>query len=166
MPISKETKRPKGFAYITFTLPEHAVRAHKELDMKNFQGRLMHILPSKEKPQQKEEDILGPNGMKMSKYKQQKELDRKKNAGSDFNWNSLYMSVCIHCFLCCQKLKSSYIISVLKLIEITNIFYLFTHRAMLLQNLFLIVWVLTKLPCLMLMQIIWLFDLLWQKQKL
>ena len=158
MPISKETKRPKGFAYITFTLPEHAVRAHKELDMKNFQGRLMHILPSKEKPQQKEEDILGPNGMKMSKYKQQKELDRKKNAGSDFNWNSLYMSVRIY-FSFVAK-------SVLKLIEITNVFYLFTYRAMLLQNLSLIVWVLTRLPYLMLMQIIWLFDLRWQKQKL
>ncbi|KAI9489053.1 hypothetical protein BDB00DRAFT_962913 [Zychaea mexicana] len=92
MPISKDTKRPKGFAYVTFTLPEHAVKAHKDMDMKNFQGRLIHILPSKEKPQQKEEEILGPNGMKMSKFKQQKELDRKKNAGSEFNWNSLYMS--------------------------------------------------------------------------
>lgn len=61
--------------------------------MKFFQGRLMHIIPAKEKPQAPEQDILGPNGTKLSKVKKEKEAKRKNLAGSDFNWSTLYMSV-------------------------------------------------------------------------
>lgn len=93
MPISKETKRPKGFAYILYLLPEHAIKAYKELDNSPFLGRLLHILPAKEKPQAPEEEPVGPNGIKLSKFKKEKEQKRKNLAGSEFNWNSLYMSV-------------------------------------------------------------------------
>ncbi|KAL1936134.1 hypothetical protein VTP01DRAFT_268 [Rhizomucor pusillus] len=92
MPISKETKRPKGFAYILYLLPEHAIKAYKELDNSPFLGRLLHILPAKEKPQAPEEEPVGPNGIKLSKFKKEKEQKRKNLAGSEFNWNSLYMS--------------------------------------------------------------------------
>ncbi|KAI8097768.1 uncharacterized protein BX664DRAFT_293484 [Halteromyces radiatus] len=92
MPIAKDTKQPKGYAYILFLLPEHAVNAYKELDMKEFQGRLLHILPAKEKPVSKEEEIYGINGSKLSAVKKEKEQKRKNLAGNDFNWNSLYMS--------------------------------------------------------------------------
>lgn len=95
MPISKETKRPKGFAYILYLLPEHAVKAYKELDNSPFLGRLLHVLPAKEKPQAPEQEPVGPNGIKMSKFKKEKEQKRKNLAGSDFNWNSLYMSVSV-----------------------------------------------------------------------
>ncbi|KAI7885786.1 RNA-binding domain-containing protein, partial [Lichtheimia hyalospora FSU 10163] len=67
LPVSKDTKRPKGYAYIGFLLPEHAVQAYQDQDMKFFQGRLMHIIPAKEKPQAPEQEILGPNGTKLSK---------------------------------------------------------------------------------------------------
>lgn len=40
----------KGFATITFLLPEHAVRAYTELDGKAFEGRMLHLLPAKSKP--------------------------------------------------------------------------------------------------------------------
>ena len=33
----------KGFAYITYTLPENAVRACAGLDRQSFQGRLLHV---------------------------------------------------------------------------------------------------------------------------
>ncbi|CAO3639840.1 unnamed protein product [Cunninghamella echinulata] len=92
MPISRDTKQSKGYAYILYLLPEHAVKAYKDLDMKSFQGRLLHILPAKEKPVSKEEEIYGPNGTKLSSIKKEKEKKRKNLAGSDFNWNSLYMS--------------------------------------------------------------------------
>jgi multiple RNA-binding domain-containing protein 1 len=93
MPIARDTKKSKGYAYILYMLPDHAIRAFDALDMKTFQGRLMHILPANEKPPQKEEDILGANGTKLSAVKKEKERKRKSLAGNDFNWNSLYMSV-------------------------------------------------------------------------
>lgn len=100
MPISKDTKRPKGFAYILYLLPEHAVKAFEDLDMKFFQGRLLHIIPGKEKPQrQEEQELYGPNGTKLSKVQKQKALKQKSLAKSDFNWNSLYMSVSASNFL-------------------------------------------------------------------
>ncbi|KAI8074728.1 hypothetical protein BC940DRAFT_249567 [Gongronella butleri] len=92
MPIAKDTKQAKGYAYIAFMLPEHAIKAYKAMDMKEFQGRLLHVLPAKEKPASKEEDIYGPNGTKISKVKKEKEQKRRNLAGNDFNWNSLYMS--------------------------------------------------------------------------
>ncbi|ORX57506.1 RNA-binding domain-containing protein [Hesseltinella vesiculosa] len=92
MPIAKDTKQAKGYAYIAYMLPEHAIKAYKALDMKEFQGRLLHVLPAKEKPVSKEEEIYGPNGTKISKVKKEKEQKRRNLAGNDFNWNSLYMS--------------------------------------------------------------------------
>lgn len=53
----------------------------------------MHIIPAKEKPQAPEQEILGPNGTKLSKVKKEKEAKRRNLAGSDFNWSTLYMSV-------------------------------------------------------------------------
>ncbi|ORX74678.1 RNA-binding domain-containing protein [Linderina pennispora] len=90
MPISKDTKRPKGFAYILYLLPEHAVKAFKAMDNQYFMGRLLHVLPGKEKPQARErEDQQG--GFK-SNVKKERDAKLKAQAGSDFNWNSLYMS--------------------------------------------------------------------------
>ncbi|KAJ1732184.1 Multiple RNA-binding domain-containing protein 1, partial [Coemansia biformis] len=90
MPISKDTKRPKGFAYILFLLPEHAVKAYKAMDNKVFLGRLLHVLPGKEKPQPREQDdTLG--GFK-SGVKKERDAQKKALAGNSFNWNSLYMS--------------------------------------------------------------------------
>ncbi|KAK9764444.1 Multiple RNA-binding domain-containing protein 1 [Basidiobolus ranarum] len=86
MPIDKETKKPKGFAYILYLIPEHAVKAFFELDGKFFQGRLLHILPAKEKPQPPKEDESSMS------IKKQKEAKRKAQSGNDFNWNSLFMS--------------------------------------------------------------------------
>lgn len=92
MPIARDTKKSKGYAYILYLLPEHALKAYEALDMKTFQGRLLHIIPAQEKPPAKEEDILGVNGTKLSAVKKEKEKKRRNLAGNDFNWNSLYMS--------------------------------------------------------------------------
>lgn len=97
MPIAKDTKKSKGYAYISFLLPEHALKAYEALDMKTFQGRLLHILPGAEKPPAKEEELMGMNGAKLSSVKKEKEKKRKNLAGNDFNWNSLYMSVNYFC---------------------------------------------------------------------
>ena len=40
MPIDPETKKSKAIAFVTFSLPEHAVKAFQELDGTIFQVRL------------------------------------------------------------------------------------------------------------------------------
>ena len=55
LPLGKTTNKPTGIGFVTFVMPEHAVRAFNELDGKIFQGRLLHILPSKAK-ETKDED--------------------------------------------------------------------------------------------------------------
>ncbi|PVV04503.1 hypothetical protein BB560_000995 [Smittium megazygosporum] len=96
VPIDKETKKPKGFAYVLYVLPEHAVKAFKSSDHQFFQGRLLHIIPADEKPGTKlgeaGKDSLGGDGGEQGSLKKKREEKRKANAGSSFNWNSLYMS--------------------------------------------------------------------------
>ncbi|OLY85792.1 Multiple RNA-binding domain-containing protein 1 [Smittium mucronatum] len=94
MPIDNQSKKPKGFAYVLYLLPENAVKAFKSSDHQFFQGRHLHILPADDKPSNPNADN---NNDSSSLYgdknlKKQKESARKKNAGNDFNWNSLYMS--------------------------------------------------------------------------
>ena len=57
LPLDKNTNKTIGIGYVTFLMPEHAVKAFNELDGHVFQGRLLHILPSKAK--KSEEDITG-----------------------------------------------------------------------------------------------------------
>lgn len=69
--------------------PQDAGKALLALDGKDFQGRLMHILPATDKKTQKLDDF------ELSKLplKQQKALKRKMDAASSsFSWNSLYMN--------------------------------------------------------------------------
>ncbi|GBB91356.1 hypothetical protein RclHR1_01860010 [Rhizophagus clarus] len=86
LPLDKETKKQKGFAYVLYHIPEHAVKAFIELDNKFFMGRLLHILPSREKPQSHDSDPSKWN------LKKQREMKLKAQATSDFNWNTLYMN--------------------------------------------------------------------------
>jgi multiple RNA-binding domain-containing protein 1 len=87
MPIARETKKPKGFAYILFMIPEHAVKAYSQLDGTIFQGRLLHILPAlDEQEKKKESTVAGQSG-----YRAKKEEERKADAGKDYNWNSLFI---------------------------------------------------------------------------
>ncbi|WAR01970.1 RBM19-like protein [Mya arenaria] len=55
LPVDSLTKKVKGFAFITYMMPEHAVKAFTKLDGKVFQGRMLHILPGKEKKEDEEE---------------------------------------------------------------------------------------------------------------
>jgi multiple RNA-binding domain-containing protein 1 len=69
------------------------VNAYKGLDGKDFQGRLLHILPASAKKSYKIDDY------ELSKLplKKQKQIKRKMEASSStFNWNSLYMNVSHH----------------------------------------------------------------------
>ncbi|EEP81774.1 multiple RNA-binding domain-containing protein 1 [Uncinocarpus reesii 1704] len=79
----------KGFAYAQFVDPDSAIEAYKELDGRDFQGRLMHILPASSKKTYK------INEYELSKLplKKQQQIKRKAEAASStFSWNSLYMN--------------------------------------------------------------------------
>lgn len=88
--VDKETKRSKGIAYILYALPESAARALEDLDNSIFQGRLLHIMPAKQKvlPVKQDEST----GF-IKTFKQQREEKRKKSeSGGDTRaWNSLFM---------------------------------------------------------------------------
>ncbi|XP_041084214.1 probable RNA-binding protein 19 isoform X2 [Polyodon spathula] len=87
-PIDSLTKKPKGFAFITFLIPEHAVKALAELDGHIFQGRMLHLLPSTIKKEKVEE---GPTAPGASSYKKQKDSKDKASGASSHNWNTLFV---------------------------------------------------------------------------
>ncbi|KYQ94283.1 RNA-binding region RNP-1 domain-containing protein [Tieghemostelium lacteum] len=90
LPIDNETKKPRGFAFILFLIPENAVRAMAEMDSKVYHGRIMHILPAKSAPvkMRVEADL---NGSVNSSFKKQQQDKLKQGAGSTHNWNALFM---------------------------------------------------------------------------
>ncbi|XP_069070627.1 probable RNA-binding protein 19 [Pleurodeles waltl] len=87
-PIDSLTKKPKGFAFITFMIPEHAVKAYAEVDGHVFQGRMLHVLPSTIRKDDGETD---PNTAGSSTFKKQKASKDKASSSSSHNWNTLFM---------------------------------------------------------------------------
>ncbi|XP_063171945.1 probable RNA-binding protein 19 [Candoia aspera] len=86
-PVDGLTKRPKGFAFVTYMFPEHAVKAFAEVDGQVFQGRMLHVLPSTIK----KEDAENSDSAGSSSYKKQKASRDKANSLSSHNWNTLFM---------------------------------------------------------------------------
>ena len=84
--VDRETHQSKGYGYVTFMLPEDATKARLAMDKKIFQGRLVHILPASRQGW-KAKPAPGPGGT----FKEQREADRKANAGQKDSWNALYM---------------------------------------------------------------------------
>jgi multiple RNA-binding domain-containing protein 1 len=75
------------FAFILFAVPSDAVRAFKELDGTDLQGRLMHIIPGEDKRVGRDEDLEGKT------LKQQRDIERRKQAGRGGDWGALFMNV-------------------------------------------------------------------------
>ncbi|XP_053324888.1 probable RNA-binding protein 19 [Spea bombifrons] len=101
-PIDRLTKKPKGFAFVTFLITEHAVKAYAEVDGQIFQGRMLHVLPSTAK---KEDE--GEAGADPSAYKKQKALKDKANSASSHNWNTLFMGTSAVADVIAQKYNTS-----------------------------------------------------------
>ncbi|XP_070204200.1 probable RNA-binding protein 19 isoform X2 [Littorina saxatilis] len=85
LPVDPFTKKIKGFAHVTFMMPEHAVKAFAELDGKAFMGRMLHILPGKDREEKY-------TSAEKSSYKKQKDEKTKALAKSSHNWNTLFLS--------------------------------------------------------------------------
>ncbi|DAZ92847.1 TPA: hypothetical protein N0F65_012518 [Lagenidium giganteum] len=88
MPLD-ETKRRKGFGFVQF---QSTVDAQAALDALNgfaFQGRLLHVIFAKVKPEKVdlEAALADPN----LSYKQKKELERQVNASKKTGWNAAFI---------------------------------------------------------------------------
>nr|XP_040052103.1 probable RNA-binding protein 19 isoform X1 [Gasterosteus aculeatus aculeatus] len=88
-PIDYLTKKPKGFAFITYMIPENAVTAIAQLDGHIFQGRMLHLLPSTLKKEKTESSDANAPGS--STYKRQKDAKNKASSSSSHNWNALFL---------------------------------------------------------------------------
>lgn len=91
-PICSYTKKPKGFAFVTFMFPEHAVKAFNELDKTDFQGRLIHLLSAHPKVEHTFPSLEDDEeGSKKSEFKIGKQEEMKKEANNPVNWNTLFI---------------------------------------------------------------------------
>ncbi|GFQ00836.1 probable RNA-binding protein 19 [Phtheirospermum japonicum] len=87
--IDKDTRRSKGFAYILFAVPESAARALEEMDSSSFQGRLLHVMPAKQKYQSDAAETF--NASKTLKQKRNAERKASEASGNTRAWNTLFM---------------------------------------------------------------------------
>nr|XP_020505544.1 probable RNA-binding protein 19 [Labrus bergylta] len=88
-PIDNLTKKPKGFAFVTYMIPENAVTALAQLDGHIFQGRMLHLLPSTLKKEKTDSSDAGGPGS--SSFKRQKDAKNKASSSSSHNWNTLFL---------------------------------------------------------------------------
>lgn len=93
---SEDTLKSRGFCYVTYMFPEHALKVLSSMDLPEFQGRLLRIQPAKDLPSKEgEAEAASTNGWGSagSSYKQKKEKHKKDvEAHSERTWNLLYMS--------------------------------------------------------------------------
>eukprot|EP00397_Hematodinium_sp_SG-2012_P011134 GEMP01011264.1.p1 GENE.GEMP01011264.1~~GEMP01011264.1.p1 ORF type:complete len:778 (+),score=188.79 GEMP01011264.1:2-2335(+) len=85
---NEDTLKSRGFCYVTYVFPEHALKVLATLDMPEFQGRLLRIAAATDLPAKEEEKEDGKASFKKKKEKQKKEVD----AHQERTWNLLYMS--------------------------------------------------------------------------
>ncbi|XP_060803554.1 probable RNA-binding protein 19 [Amyelois transitella] len=85
MPIDPILRQAKGFATVTFMIPEHAVKAYTELDGTSFCGRMLHLLPGRTEKVDKDSDDEGLS------FKEKKAKKLKAQAKSSHNWNVLFL---------------------------------------------------------------------------
>ena len=91
IPLDKGTGKSTGLGFVTYMLPEHAVKAYEALDGEIFQGRLMHILPAKARHLGGGDSVNEKTDKDGSSYKKKKEQKNKEEAGKGHNWNTLFL---------------------------------------------------------------------------
>uniref|UniRef100_A0A8C7VFM6 Probable RNA-binding protein 19 n=1 Tax=Oncorhynchus mykiss TaxID=8022 RepID=A0A8C7VFM6_ONCMY len=86
-PIDNLTKKPKGYAFVSYMIPENAVTALAQLDGHIFQGRMLHLLPSTLKKEKSDSAHSGPGS---SSYKRQKDAKNKASSTSSC-WTTTFV---------------------------------------------------------------------------
>lgn len=89
MPLD-DTKRKKGFGFVTFATTTEASAARDALDEQIFQGRVLHIVPSQVKVESA--GYFGnPDLGEHLTYKKKQELARQQNLKQSQGWNASYL---------------------------------------------------------------------------
>ncbi|KAL2063310.1 hypothetical protein VTL71DRAFT_5115 [Oculimacula yallundae] len=78
----------KGFVLVQYSDPNAATEAFHNLDGEPFQGRLLHIIPASAKRENKLDEFA----IAKLPLKKQKQIKKKAEATTAFNWNSLFMN--------------------------------------------------------------------------
>lgn len=93
----------KGFAYVTYILPEHAVTALAGTDGKIFQGRILHVLPAKPLVSSSSYNdntvskIGSQNGgANESSFKRKKEEEKRAGAGNEHEMSNIWNTLFVH----------------------------------------------------------------------
>jgi multiple RNA-binding domain-containing protein 1 len=86
VPVDRDTRRTKGFAYVLFVMPADAVRAYEALDATIFQGRIMHVLPARNRAEW-DEAMEATD----ASFKSQRERGKKTDSMRERSWNALFM---------------------------------------------------------------------------
>lgn len=91
--VDKDTKRSKGIAYVLYPLPESAARALAELDSSIFQGRLLHVMPAKQKISPEKAETIANTKQSSNTFKQKRQEEKKASeaSGNTQSWNTLFM---------------------------------------------------------------------------
>lgn len=88
-----DRKTSKGFAFVTFGSRQDAASALEALDGTDFQGRYLHILPSRQKPKVAEDvNMDDPINDRPLSYKERQELARRQEATKSSNgWSASFV---------------------------------------------------------------------------
>jgi multiple RNA-binding domain-containing protein 1 len=90
LPIDSIKGTVKGYAFLLYADPDHAIEAYRAMDGKTFQGRLVHIIPA----DQKRETKLDEFAISQLPLKQQQKIRRKmESTAATYKWNPLYMNM-------------------------------------------------------------------------
>lgn len=92
VPCDFKSGASKGFAFAEYVDTQSAEKAIEDLDGNAFQGRLLHLLPAASKPGNKIDEFA----IAQLPLKKRRMIEKKQGAASStFNWNSMYMNVCL-----------------------------------------------------------------------
>lgn len=113
LPLSTQTGKSLGTAFIMFRDPNDALGAYQALDKTTFQGRLLHVLPGRAKHGQEvkmdgvlDGKVLGKVTTGKGDVKKGIEAKRKEESARGVNWATLYMNVRLSMRLqCCGAVQ-------------------------------------------------------------
>ncbi|GAU91865.1 hypothetical protein RvY_04042-2 [Ramazzottius varieornatus] len=91
LPTDFITNQAKGYSIVTFMMPEHAVKA-LTMDGKAFQGRTIHVMPAKPKPEETQSTKRN-NGTESSFKKEKSKQTKDDSTKAVHSWNSLFLGV-------------------------------------------------------------------------
>ncbi|ORZ32517.1 hypothetical protein BCR44DRAFT_1487118 [Catenaria anguillulae PL171] len=92
IPINRDTKQPKGIAFVTFATPADALVAYKQMQGQFFMGRMLHLRGAKAAKDAIAAEAAATDEIGNGSFKARQLAQRKATAGKDFNWNSLFMA--------------------------------------------------------------------------